>query len=174
MNSQHRINKWTALHWAAKRNNPEIVKILIENGAEKLVENDKGEIAVQLTSCDEVRTLLGWTGQNVSTQNVAKNETTSPTTDEPFVPSYMSDFCHRVDVSDISARHTSELSNNSSRNIEASNTLTRPANAASSDKPLFAKEDSRKRSKIFYVQIVMPGFDEDYIQARSNSYFKQL
>jgi ankyrin repeat protein len=43
VNSQHRINKWTALHWAAKRNNPEIVKILIENGAEKLVENDKGE-----------------------------------------------------------------------------------------------------------------------------------
>ena len=43
MNSQHRINKWTALHWAAKRNNPEIVKILIENGAEKLVENDTGE-----------------------------------------------------------------------------------------------------------------------------------
>jgi ankyrin repeat protein len=46
VNSQHRINKWTALHWAAKRNNPEIVKILIENGAEKLVENDKGEKTV--------------------------------------------------------------------------------------------------------------------------------
>ena len=22
VNSQHRMNKWTALHWAAKRNNP--------------------------------------------------------------------------------------------------------------------------------------------------------
>ena len=40
----------------------EIVKILIENGAEKLVENDKGEIALQLTSNEEVRILLGGGG----------------------------------------------------------------------------------------------------------------
>ena len=41
---------------------PEIVKILMENGAEKLVENDKGEIASQLTSNEEVRVLLGGGG----------------------------------------------------------------------------------------------------------------
>ena len=82
VNSQHRINKWTALHWAAKRNNSEIVKILVENGAEKLMENDKGEIAAQLTTSDEVRRLLGWRGEEKTEQNFVPNETVLPTEQE--------------------------------------------------------------------------------------------
>jgi ankyrin repeat protein len=71
------MNKWTALHWAAKRNNPEIVKILVENGAEKLVENDKGEIALQLTTSDEVRALLGGRVEEKTIENVISSETTT-------------------------------------------------------------------------------------------------
>ena len=71
------MNKWTALHWAAKRNNPEIVKILVENGAEKLVENDKGKIALQLTTSDEVRALLGGRVEEKTRENVIRSETAS-------------------------------------------------------------------------------------------------
>ena len=62
----------------------EFVKILIENGAEKLVENDKGQISVQLTTSDEVRVLLGGCVEEKQKQVVSKNETnwSSPQSDD--------------------------------------------------------------------------------------------
>ena len=49
-NSQHDINGWTALHWAAKRNHLNIVNLLCNHGADKNVTTNKGEVAAQLTS----------------------------------------------------------------------------------------------------------------------------
>ena len=49
-NSQHDINGWTALHWAAKRNHLNIVNLLCNHGADKNIATNKGEVAAQLTS----------------------------------------------------------------------------------------------------------------------------
>ncbi len=73
------------MHWAAKRNNPEIVKILVENGAEKLVENDKGQIALQLTTSDEVRALLGGRVEEKSKENVISSEMASTSNNDVTV-----------------------------------------------------------------------------------------
>nr|XP_023027255.1 ankyrin repeat domain-containing protein 40-like [Leptinotarsa decemlineata]XP_023027256.1 ankyrin repeat domain-containing protein 40-like [Leptinotarsa decemlineata]XP_023027257.1 ankyrin repeat domain-containing protein 40-like [Leptinotarsa decemlineata] len=42
INSQNSVNGWTALHWACKRGNDDIAKILIENGADQSIRNFKG------------------------------------------------------------------------------------------------------------------------------------
>ena len=56
-NSQHDINGWTALHWAAKRNHLNIVNLLCNHGAYKNVTTNKGEVAAQLTSEGVIKVL---------------------------------------------------------------------------------------------------------------------
>jgi len=58
VNSQHDINGWTALHWAAKRNHLNIVNLLCNHGAEKSVTTNKGETAASLTTEGVIRVLL--------------------------------------------------------------------------------------------------------------------
>jgi len=57
-NSQHDINGWTALHWAAKRNHLNIVNLLCNHGADKSVPTNKGEMASDLTSEGVIKVLL--------------------------------------------------------------------------------------------------------------------
>jgi len=57
-NSQHDINGWTALHWAAKRNHLNIVNLLCNHGADKNIATNKGEVAAQLTSEGVIKVLL--------------------------------------------------------------------------------------------------------------------
>ncbi|ESO89931.1 hypothetical protein LOTGIDRAFT_96984, partial [Lottia gigantea] len=59
INSKNSINGWTALHWAAKRNHPKIVDLLLQKGADKTIANNKGETAQQLTKNVEVLELFG-------------------------------------------------------------------------------------------------------------------
>jgi len=61
-NSQHDINGWTALHWAAKRNHLNIVNLLCNHGADKTVKTNKGEVAAELTSEGVIKVLLNATG----------------------------------------------------------------------------------------------------------------
>ena len=63
INGQHRINGWTALHWAAKRNNLRCVEILLANGADKMVYTSKGELPAHLTTNKNVLQALGYSGQ---------------------------------------------------------------------------------------------------------------
>ena len=56
-NSQHDINGWTALHWAAKRNHLNIVNLLCNHGADKNIATNKGEVAAQLTSEGVIKVL---------------------------------------------------------------------------------------------------------------------
>ena len=60
VNGQHKINGWTALHWAAKRNNQRCVELLLGRGADKMVANSKGEVAAQLTTSKAVLQVLGY------------------------------------------------------------------------------------------------------------------
>merc|ERR1719187_1275277 len=58
VNSQHDINGWTALHWAAKRNHLNIVNLLCNHGADKNIPTNKGEVAAQLTGEGVIKVLL--------------------------------------------------------------------------------------------------------------------
>jgi hypothetical protein len=84
-----------------------------------------------------------------------------------FVPSYMMQISHRVDLSNISSSQTavdhismpSDLSNIHS--FENSNKFAKHSDVSNRSS---SREGHRKSSKIFYVQIKKVGFDEDYIQ----------
>merc|ERR1711879_198097 len=58
VNSQHDINGWTALHWAAKRNHLNIVTLLCNHGADKNIKTNKGELPAALTSEGVIKVLL--------------------------------------------------------------------------------------------------------------------
>jgi len=58
VNSQHDINGWTALHWAAKRNHLNIVNKLLNHGADKSIKTNKGEVPASLTSEGVIKVLL--------------------------------------------------------------------------------------------------------------------
>ena len=52
------INGWTALHWAAKRNNMRIVETLVKSGADINLYTSKGEQAYQLASNEHIAKVL--------------------------------------------------------------------------------------------------------------------
>ncbi|XP_050412335.2 ankyrin repeat domain-containing protein 40 [Patella vulgata] len=59
INSKNNINGWTALHWGCKRNHVGVVKILLQQGADKNICNNKEETPDQLTNNSEILELLG-------------------------------------------------------------------------------------------------------------------
>ncbi|KAK6177644.1 hypothetical protein SNE40_015704 [Patella caerulea] len=59
VNSKNSINGWTALHWGCKRNHVGVVKILLQQGADKNICNNKEETPGQLTNNSEILELLG-------------------------------------------------------------------------------------------------------------------
>ncbi|KAL0279495.1 UNVERIFIED_CONTAM: hypothetical protein PYX00_001038 [Menopon gallinae] len=59
VNSQNKMNGWTALHWAAARNHKHIVKILLQSGANPSIKNNKGEVPANVTSNSDIREILG-------------------------------------------------------------------------------------------------------------------
>ncbi|KAJ8251149.1 hypothetical protein GJAV_G00217840 [Gymnothorax javanicus] len=63
VNSQNEINGWTCLHWACKRNHKHIVAYLLNSGADKDILTSKNELAAQLTSKPDIRSLLGVEGE---------------------------------------------------------------------------------------------------------------
>ncbi|KAK4873592.1 hypothetical protein RN001_012952 [Aquatica leii] len=58
INSKNTVNGWTALHWACKRGNEEVARILINNGADPTVENFKGETPAAVCSSSSIYSLL--------------------------------------------------------------------------------------------------------------------
>lgn len=73
VNSPNKVNKWTALHWAAKSNHLEIVKLLLDKGAKKELKNDKENIPFDLAQSEEIKTLLMTTNCN-NVGSVCTNE----------------------------------------------------------------------------------------------------
>jgi len=74
VNSQHDINGWTALHWAAKRNHLNIVNLLCNHGADKSISTNKGELPSQLTSEGVIKVLLSANLNKAATPKVVKKE----------------------------------------------------------------------------------------------------
>ncbi|XP_032230975.2 ankyrin repeat domain-containing protein 40 [Nematostella vectensis] len=79
VNSSNKINGWTPLHWASKRNHTGIVKLLLANGAKLDSTTKRGETAAQLTKDPSIQQLL-------SVEN-----TIEPVEDSklPIVPNYI-------------------------------------------------------------------------------------
>ncbi|XP_049817475.1 ankyrin repeat domain-containing protein 40 isoform X4 [Aethina tumida] len=59
VNSSNIVNGWTALHWACKRNHEDIVRILLENGADKTLQTVKGETPASVCTSQNILDLLG-------------------------------------------------------------------------------------------------------------------
>jgi ankyrin repeat protein len=57
INSQHRINQWTALHWATYRGHATIVEFLLSRGADATRRNAKGQTPIDLISSAAIRAL---------------------------------------------------------------------------------------------------------------------
>lgn len=68
----------TPLHWAARRGFASIVSLLLEYGADKHVQNRKGEIPADVAVNEEITSLLGGS---------SRDGVTAPTL--PFVPNYL-------------------------------------------------------------------------------------
>lgn len=94
VDGQHAINGWTALHWAAKRGNRQVVERLLAASADQTIRNNKGETAVQVAA-DSVRPLLSG-GQDVV-------PAPDPVKEAGFTPSYLQhpEFFYAQDQSDI-------------------------------------------------------------------------
>ena len=81
VNSQHDINGWTALHWAAKRNHLNIVNKLLNHGADKSIKTNKGEVPASLTQENVIKVLL----------SASVNTAPAPVKEEklPITPNYI-------------------------------------------------------------------------------------
>ncbi|KAI8821104.1 uncharacterized protein EV422DRAFT_53523 [Fimicolochytrium jonesii] len=84
-NAVNKVNQWTALHWAAKRDQPGAVRLLLQYGADASVKNAKGELPVDLAKGAEVKELLG-AGVGRGESATLKEEETEG---KAFVPSYL-------------------------------------------------------------------------------------
>lgn len=58
INSQNKVNGWTALHWATKRERDNIVIVLLKHGANPNIKNNEGKLAIDLTTREDIQRLL--------------------------------------------------------------------------------------------------------------------
>ena len=86
INAQHKINGWTALHWAVKRNNVQCVDILLSRGADKNVFNSQGETAAMLTTNKAVLKSLGFQDVNKKAMDDLTGPATLPRPKTPKTP----------------------------------------------------------------------------------------
>ena len=71
INSQNKMNGWTALHWAAKRGHLNLVCILLEHRAETSIKNFLGETAADVAFNESIRKLINSGYYNTSSRYLA-------------------------------------------------------------------------------------------------------
>ncbi|KAI9303344.1 ankyrin repeat-containing domain protein [Cunninghamella echinulata] len=84
LNSQNKMNGWTALHWASHRGQEDIVRLLLSNGANTSLKTNKGQTALDLCNSDKypnVKTMLE--AQQVEATNIG------PEPELPITPTYL-------------------------------------------------------------------------------------
>ncbi|ORE22669.1 ankyrin [Rhizopus microsporus] len=84
LNSQNKMNGWTALHWAAHRGHEHVITALLKSGADPLLKTHKGQTALDLAVKHEacVALLKEAMGDQAQT-NVG------PEPELPIVPTYL-------------------------------------------------------------------------------------
>ncbi|KAJ1926033.1 hypothetical protein EC988_010332, partial [Linderina pennispora] len=58
IDSQNKMNGWTALHWACKRGHARIANVLLRAGADPTLKNTQGQTPLDLSKSDEIRALF--------------------------------------------------------------------------------------------------------------------
>ncbi|XP_017782733.1 PREDICTED: ankyrin repeat domain-containing protein 40-like [Nicrophorus vespilloides] len=81
VNSKNPVNGWTALHWACRRGNEDVVRVLLNSGADSKLENDKGEKPVNVCNHQNIASLLG---ESITPNNYYQEESSTK-----FVPNYI-------------------------------------------------------------------------------------
>ncbi|KAJ2680158.1 hypothetical protein GGH99_005454 [Coemansia sp. RSA 1285] len=94
INSQNKMNGWTALHWACARGNLAAAELLVRFGADTTLTNDKGQTPLDICRDDNIRTLLSTHGQgkgdNSGSGSVTVSDKEPKESSKPlFVPNYM-------------------------------------------------------------------------------------
>lgn len=84
VNSVNKVNGWSALHWASKRGHTRVVEALLDAGADKNINNNKGELPADVTQKADIRELLGAPPVTVVEDAVRPQE------DMEFKPNYLS------------------------------------------------------------------------------------
>ncbi|KAI8810361.1 hypothetical protein BJ742DRAFT_801589 [Cladochytrium replicatum] len=83
INSRNRVNGWTALHWAAKRGNADVVTLLLRSGADPSLESNASQTALDVAH-ESVRALFGLE----TIAEVAEMDGANEGSEEGFVPNY--------------------------------------------------------------------------------------
>ncbi|KAJ2851124.1 hypothetical protein IWW36_001375 [Coemansia brasiliensis] len=84
INSQNRMNGWTALHWACVRGNIEVVGTLIRAGAQTDIKNNKGQTPLDVCKSNEIRAIFPDFKPSNSEASLLSNSANMP-----FVPNYI-------------------------------------------------------------------------------------
>lgn len=126
INSQNKLNGWTGLHWAAKRNHKQVACCLLHHGADPCIRTLKEELAIDLTQNEDIRQLLS----NKQKDDTAEEgssfiSVTSDSQEMPpkleFVPNYIlnpqfpysesaTEFARRVGIPESTVRTTATSS----------------------------------------------------------------
>ncbi|CAO3619691.1 unnamed protein product [Cunninghamella echinulata] len=84
LNSQNKMNGWTALHWASHCGQEDIIRLLLSNGADTSLKTNKGQTALDLCNSDKypnVKTMLE--AQQIEATNIG------PEPELPITPTYL-------------------------------------------------------------------------------------
>jgi len=85
INHQHRMNGWTALHWAAKRNRSLVVALLQVSGADDNLADFSGKLAGDVTDDPDIRKML----KVSSTQDEQHHHHNGGGSSLPIQPNYL-------------------------------------------------------------------------------------
>jgi len=84
VNFRHKINGWTALHWAARRGHKTVVEVLLKYGADPQLVDAQGRSPADVASDPTIIDLLG--GRN---QDEKSTEPLPVTSQDAFIPNYL-------------------------------------------------------------------------------------
>ena len=91
----------TALHWAAKRNQPEVARLLISSGADANVSSFSNEVPADLTNNPAILNLLGSPKTKLPDTNSSSNPVVNGH-ELPIIPHYLanSNIGYKVDLTE--------------------------------------------------------------------------
>lgn len=89
----------TALHWASRRGQEDIVRVLLNNGADTKTVNNKNEVPADVCTDPNIRSLLGETSANVKSLHLEETN---------FTPNYIRSppLNGQVDIGKLRTRHS--------------------------------------------------------------------
>ena len=159
VNSKNKINQWTALHWAAKQNNLELVKYLLEIGA-SIDNKDKDDRKPSYFAKDPMIKSLLTRDVNENQLNLSKTvETVS--SQISFIPNFIKNPDFHYGNKQLFNGNNKNGSSDTLKETSTSGHQTK-SNIAISDSNMISNH-SQNRSEIVTIR-VKANTDEDFIE----------